>query len=125
MAVLVDTSVWVDHLRSGEEHLVHLLDQVQVVVHDFVVGEFALGSLQNRAVVLGHLRRLPRAPIATTEEVLVLIDRHGLAGSGIGWVDAHLLASSKLAGGLPLWSRDGRLERAVISLGLLHTPASD
>ena len=85
--ILVDTSVWIDHLRRGDEELSLLLDEGQVLVHPFVIGEIACGSLKNRAAVVGHLRRLPAAPIATEAEVHHLLEREGLHGRGLGWVD--------------------------------------
>ncbi len=107
--ILVDTSVWIDHLRVGEERLVALLNSSRVMVHPFVVGELACGNLRNRAEVLTLLKELPRAPVATDEEVLFFIERHALMGRGIGYVDAHLLAALSLADVARLWTRDKRL----------------
>ena len=107
--ILVDTSVWIDHLRVGEEGLVALLNSSRVMVHPFVVGELACGNLRNRAEVLTLLKELPQAPIATDEEVLFFIERHALMGRGIGYVDAHLLAAVSLADAALLWTRDKRL----------------
>lgn len=105
---LVDTSVWIDHLRHGDAELAALLDDGMVLVHPFVIGEIACGTLGQRQVVLGHLRHLPEAPLATEEEVHHLLERHRLAGRGLGWVDAHLLASARLAA-VPLITRDRAL----------------
>ena len=91
--ILVDTSVWVGHLRVGEATLAALLDAGQVLVHPFVIGELALGTLRQRASVLALLQDLPTAVVATDQEVMRFIERHSLAGQGIGYVDAHLLAS--------------------------------
>ena len=91
--ILVDTSVWVDHLRAGEQGLEELLQHGRVLMHPFVIGELACGNLQNREMVLMLLHELPRAPVATDEEALLFIDRHRLYGLGIGYIDAHLLAS--------------------------------
>lgn len=118
MPVLVDTTVWIDHLHTGDPALVELLDRAEVLVHEWVIGEIALGTLRDRAGVLGLLTQLPAAPVATGREVLVLVDRHALAGAGIGYVDAQLLASAKLAGGVPVWTRDKRLARAAARLGI-------
>lgn len=107
--ILVDSSVWVDHLRAGEPSLVELLNNSQVLMHPFVVGELACGNLKNRKVVLSLLQDLPTVPVATDEEVLFFIERHGLMGRGIGYVDAHLLAAVVLAGTEQLWTRDKRL----------------
>lgn len=106
--ILVDTSVWIDHLRRGDEELSALLDEGQVLVHPFVIGEIACGSLRRRADVVGHLRRLPAAPVATEAEVHHLLEREALHGRGLGWVDLHLLASARLAA-VPLLTRDKAL----------------
>ena len=114
---LVDTSVWVDHLRRGNERLGTLLHDGLVMVHPFVLGELALGRLRRRAEVLGLLEELPRAETANHEEVLELVERHDLAGSGVGWVDAHLLASAALSR-VSLWTLDRRLAVAARRLAL-------
>jgi len=114
---LVDTSVWVDHLRYGNRALTELLDAALVLSHAFVIGELALGHLRQRSQILGLLRRLPAAPPADHQEVMTLVERQGLAGSGIGWVDAHLLASARLAR-VSLWTLDRRLDTAASAMGL-------
>ena len=116
--ILVDTSVWVDHLRSGDPTLGACLDAGQVLAHPFVIGEIALGSLRRRDVVLTALQDLPSAAVARDSEVLAFIDRHSLFGRGIGFVDAHLLASARLTAGTTLWTRDRRLESVAATLGL-------
>lgn len=116
--ILVDTSVWVDHLRVGDETLTGLLETGRVLVHPFVVGELALGNLRQRHVILGHLRDLPQIEVATNGEVLQFIERHDLAGLGIGYVDVHLLASTQLTAGSSLWTRDKRLSAVAEQLGL-------
>jgi predicted nucleic acid-binding protein len=121
--ILVDTSIWVDHLRSGDEHLTELLGEGQVLTHPHVVGELALGSLTNRGVVLDALKNLPQAPVATHDEVLRLIEENELFGTGIGYIDAHLLAAVRLAPGARLWTRDKRLHRASAGLDLVYTAA--
>jgi len=115
--ILVDTSVWVDHLRSGDAHLAGLLDQGQVLGHPWVLGELALGRLSDSPGVLGLLSQLPQAPVATPTEVLTLIERAQLAGTGIGYVDVHLLAAALLAPGTLLWTRDRRLAAAAARSG--------
>ena len=110
--ILVDTSVWVDHLRIGDAKLVDLLEGGLVVVHPFVIGELALGSLQNREPILASLAALPQTPVASHDETLYFVERHGLYGRGIGYVDVHLLAAVQLLGEARLWMRDRRL-RAV------------
>jgi predicted nucleic acid-binding protein len=116
--MLVDTSVWVDHLRFGDNRLSALLNSGQVLAHPFVTGEIALGSLKQRQTVLSTLSSLPQALVANDNEVLLFIDRNGLAGSGIGYVDAHLLASARLGVGTTILTRDKRLHRAAVRLGL-------
>lgn len=115
--ILVDSSVWVDHLRGSDPVLVRLLTAGQVLAHPFVIGELALGSLRQRETVLGALQGLPQAIVADEGEVLGFIDRYALAGIGIGYVDAHLLASARLSVAT-LWTRDKRLNGAAQRLGL-------
>jgi len=114
--ILVDTS-WVHHLRAKDNTLVGLLDAGQVLGHPFVTGELALGNLRRRDLVIGSLQDLPQANNATDEEVLQFIYRHALPGTGIGYVDAHLLASTRLTAGAALWTRDKRLQAAAKKLG--------
>lgn len=116
--ILVDTSVWVDHLRHGNARLAALLDEVQVTTHPFVVGELACGNLGNRAEILFLLQNLPRAPAAADDEVLHFIDQRRLMGRGIGYIDAHLLAATALAGLDRLWTLDRRLATLADELGL-------
>ena len=116
--ILVDTSVWIDHLRSGDRGLERLLDASTVLVHPFVEGELACGNLRNRAAVLDLLGRLPAAPVAGHREVLAFIEYRALMGSGVGYVDAHLLASVALEGTARLWTRDRRLAAVAESLDL-------
>ncbi len=115
--ILVDTSVWVDHLRAGDQQLAALLEQRKVLMHPFVLGELALGFLADRAAVLGLLGGLPSAPVAAPAESLMFIERHQLQGRGIGYVDLHLLASTFISDGATLWSRDRRLHRVAVELG--------
>ncbi|MBI2371346.1 MAG: PIN domain-containing protein [Deltaproteobacteria bacterium] len=115
---LVDTSVWVDHLRRGNDQLAGLLTEEQVLSHRFVLGELACGNLRNRSEVLSLVAALPRVPVAEHEEVLHLVDSRRLYGRGLGWVDVHLLASCLLAG-CGLWTLDRPLSRAAAALRLL------
>lgn len=115
--ILLDTSVWIDHLRQGEPRLVELLAKGEVLVHPFVVAEVALGSLARRDSVIAILEALPQAPVALHEEVMALIEDERLYGLGIGHVDVHLLASARLAGAA-LWTRDRRLNAAAERLGV-------
>ena len=116
--ILVDTSVWIDHLRQGDLELTGLLNTGRVLTHRFVIGELALGSLQNRDIVLGALENLPQVGIASDDEVLRFIAHHSLCGTGIGYVDAHLLAAVQLSPGALLWTRDQRLLAESARLGL-------
>jgi len=117
--ILVDTSVWIDHLRTGCAALARLLDHGEVLGHPWVVGELALGHLGQRGEVIGLLASLPQATVATPAEVMVLIERHKLYGVGIGYVDAQLLAAIKLTPGATLWTTDRRL--VAVSSRLGHT----
>ncbi len=116
--ILVDTSVWVDHLRAGDEELARRLTNIQVLSHPFVVGELACGNLRNRSEVLVLLGNLPQVTVATDAEVLFFIEQHRLIGRGIGYIDAHLLAAVSLASPARLWTRDKRLGSVAAELGL-------
>ena len=116
--ILVDTSVWVDHLRVGSEKLIALLNGGEVLGHPFVMGELALGNLRGQDIFLTALGALPQVVVASDEEVLHLIDRQTLFGRGIGYVDAHLLAAARLTAGTRLWTRDRRLQAVATHLGL-------
>ena len=117
--LLVDTSVWVDHLRKDDALLAEALSENRVAMHPHILGEIALGSLKNRRTVLSLLENLPQAPTATDREVQTLIERRRLFGRGIGYVDAHLLAAASLAPGLAIWTRDKRLMGVADDLDLL------
>ena len=110
--VLVDTSVWVSHLRETHAGLVHLLNDGEVACHPFIVGELACGNVKNRTAILSLLEALPMALLAEHEEVLAFIDNHGLMRKGLGYIDVHLLASAVLSG-LTLWTFDKKLEKAA------------
>jgi predicted nucleic acid-binding protein len=116
--ILVDSSVWVDHLRSGNATLARLLDDGRVIAHPFVVGELALGSMRQREFILTALQDLPQAVVASDIEVLRFINQQALHGLGIGYVDAHLLASVRLTAGGSLWTRDKRLQSVADRLGV-------
>jgi predicted nucleic acid-binding protein len=106
--ILVDTSVWVDHLRKAEEELQSLLNEGLVLSHPFVIGELACGNLKNRDEILALLDALPKARLASHEEVLQLVSERKLYGKGLGWVDVHLVAAALLSQSL-LWSRERTL----------------
>jgi predicted nucleic acid-binding protein len=117
MMVLVDTSVWVLHLREGNAELEKLLNKGEVMGHRFVVGEIACGNLKNRAEILTLLQLLPAATEANHEEVMVFIETNRLMGTGLGYVDMHLLVSAKLTG-IPMWTFDKRLDETNKKLGI-------
>jgi predicted nucleic acid-binding protein len=119
--IIVDTSVWVDHLRRRSARLAALLDLGQVVCHPFVLGELALGSLRNRPAVLGLLAELPATAVVGHDEAMALVERHDLPGAGIGWVDVHLLAAA-LVEGLPMWTNDRRLDAVARRLDIAWLP---
>ena len=116
--LIVDTSVWIDHLKNSDPVLADLLGKGRVLAHSFVTGELALGSLRQRRTVLESLRDLPQANVAGDDEVMMLIEREQLCGLGIGFVDVHLLAAVRLTPGALLWTRDRRLRQAATRLGL-------
>jgi predicted nucleic acid-binding protein len=120
--ILVDTSVWVDHLRVGVPALADQLEARQVAVHTWVVAELACGNLRNRHEVLALVQNLPTAVTATDQEVLLTIERHGLMGRGIGYVDAALISSCLLSN-LQLWTRDRRLAAVAGSMDLVWRPS--
>lgn len=115
--ILVDTSVWIDHFRRGIPAFGDLLEAGGVQTHDGVIGELAIGSLAKRDQVLTDLLSLPRAPVASHDELLALIDHERLWGKGLGWVDVHLMASARLSS-VPLWTFDRRLAAQASSAGL-------
>ena len=117
--ILVDTSVWIDHLRAGDGDLVQLLENGQVLGHRFILGELALGNLRQRVSLLQNLAELPQVAAANDPEVLHLVEKEKLYGRGIGYIDAHLLASLRLCPGTVLWTRDARLHTVAAALELV------
>lgn len=122
--ILVDTSVWIDHLRAGRLALQHLLERGAVLVHPWVTGELALGQLTQHQRILGLLSSLPSAIVVTPEEVLEFVERHQLAGAGVGYVDLQLLAAAQLTPDASLWTADKRLATTAVRLGLAVDPAT-
>ena len=115
--VLVDTSIWVAHLRHGNRQLEQLLMDGEVICHPFIIGELACGNINNRNEILSLLKSLPLAPVLEFDEFLFFIDENQLMRIGVGFVDVHILASAKLSGGL-LWTADKKLNSAAINLSL-------
>ncbi len=115
--ILVDSSVWIDHLRRADDGVLSLLREQKVLSHPFVIGELALGSIRPRTVVIAALLELQQAPVASDAEVLAMVEAHALHGTGIGYVDAHLIASTRLAAA-HLLTRDKRLAAVALRLGV-------
>ncbi len=115
--ILTDTSVWVDHLRRGNARLGQFLQDEEVLCHPFIIGELACGRMRNRAEVLALLDTLPRARVLDHTEALAFIDAHRLMGSGLGWIDVHLLGSTLLTRA-SLWTLDRRLMQAAVRCGI-------
>ena len=116
--ILVDTSVWIDHLHRASPALTWGLERKDVLIHPFVIGEIACGRIKNRGAVLEFFAELPRPAVATHEEVMALIESRHLMGRGLNYVDAHLLASVALTAHSRLWTRDRRLHDVAIQLDL-------
>ncbi len=115
--ILVDTSVWIGHFRVGNPRLENLLLDNAVITHPFIVGELACGSLKNRQAIMSLLRTLPEAVSADHDEVLDLLENEHLYGRGIGWMNAHLLASARLSRA-GIWTLDRTLARIASDLGI-------
>jgi predicted nucleic acid-binding protein len=115
--MLVDTSVWIDHFRRSDSALTGLLERGEVECHPFIIGELACGNLRRRSEILGLMRELPEVAVVDHDEALAFLDSHRLMGTGLGWIDIHLLASARLTSTL-LWTRDRRLATVVHRMGL-------
>jgi predicted nucleic acid-binding protein len=120
--ILADTSVWIGHFRSGDAELSRLLDGTQIMTHPHVIGELALGGLPARSAAINLLLKAPSAILASDADVLDLIQREKLAGSGVGYVDCHLLASTRLTPGARLWTHDRGLDALARRLGVAKAP---
>jgi predicted nucleic acid-binding protein len=123
VVILVDTSIWIAHLRTTDAALAQLLQRGAILAHPWVVGELALGNLRQQCELVALLSGLPQATVATPVEVLTLIDNEQLPGMGIGYVDAQLLAATRLTGDAALWSADRRLQAAAVRLGCAFAAA--
>ena len=117
--ILVDTSVWIDHLHHSDEGLVELLLSNQVCIHPFVFGEMSCGNISNRKEVLSLLRTLKSIDLVLDEEVFILIENRKLFGKGLGFIDVHLLASAMIHH-VPIWTRDKELKRVARELGVCY-----
>lgn len=120
--ILADTSVWADHLRRADPTMMACLDVGEIVMHPFVLGELALGSMPKYDAVVAALLALPSIQTARPEDVLVLVRQNQLMGKGIGYIDAHVLASALIEPDTKLWTRDKRLKRAAEILGVASAP---
>ncbi len=121
--ILVDTSIWVDHLRRGDVGLTEALQADDVVTHDFVIGELACGHLKARGQILLLLARLPRVPAASDPETLYFLERRRLFGRGLGYIDIHLLAAASLHSDTHLWTRDRKLKQVAVELDIAYAEA--
>lgn len=117
--ILIDASVWIDHIRSAESVISELVDARKVLCHPFVIGEVAMGQFRNRREFLSELGKLRSAEVAENDEAMALVERHSLFGRGIGYVDAHLLASAFLTPEARLWTRDKRLKETAQQMKLV------
>ena len=120
--ILVDTSVWIEHLREGNATLVDLLEHAEALIHPSIIGELALGNLNERREVIDLLHGLPPATSATPDEILAFVEHHELYGVGIGYVDAQLLAATLLTDDASLWTTDRRLATAASMIGCAFEP---
>ena len=119
MTVLVDTSVWVDHLRKGNQALSALLEEGRILCHPLVIGELACGNLRNRDEILELLAALPQASSVTFEETFVFLETEKLHGRGLGWIDVQHLTAARLSG-CPIWTLDRRLAKAARELSAAY-----
>ena len=115
--ILVDTSIWVSHLRRHNQRLDDLLGFELIFCHPFIIGEISCGNLKDRSLVLSLLAQLPQPPVVTHQEVFGFIEQHRLMGLGLGFIDIHLLASCQIAC-LSLWTEDKPLHKVAQHLGL-------
>jgi predicted nucleic acid-binding protein len=124
--ILVDTSIWIDHINHGsDDHLDVLLAGESVLMHDFVIGEIAMGSLKTRNARLAFLRDLHRIPTASDTEVRVLVESAALHGTGLSYIDAHLLTAARASADaepVRIWTRDARLHTQAERLGIAYQP---
>ena len=120
--IIVDTSVWVDHFRRSDKELITLLEENAAMIHPFVLGELLLGGMPAEGEAARVLQTIPRAPVATAAEAATFIDRAGLAGTGVGYVDTHLLISARLLGTGRVVTKDKNLQAQATRLGVAYAP---
>lgn len=118
--ILVDTSVWIEHIHKPIPKLAEALEEGLVVSHPFVFGELACGNIRARKQVLQFLAELPSTPVADNAEALALIERRNLMGKGLAYVDVHLLAAAAIGRDVQLWTSDKRLHSAAAAMKLAH-----
>ncbi len=118
--ILVDTSVWISHLRYGNTKLADLLNNGEAACHQFIAGELACGNLKNRNEILSLLKELYSIDITSNDEILYFIEQNRLMGRGLGLIDVHLLASAIL-NNIPLWTMDNKLRQAAIKLSINYS----
>jgi len=118
--VLLDTSIWIRHFRESNPEVVRLLESELVVSHEFVVGELACGSLKSRKEIIGYMKELVTLPTLSVDEVLTLVETRSLYSSGIGLIDAQLLASTLVTPDTQLWTADNRLQKIALGLGISY-----
>ena len=116
--ILADSSVWIDHFRSGNGDLRKALSQGRILIHPWIIAELALGSLRERGKTLALLDLLPQARVAQTNELRKMIEARRLFSLGIGLADAHLIASVFLSAPALLWTKDKRLRKVAEELGI-------
>jgi predicted nucleic acid-binding protein len=117
--ILADSSIWIDHLRHRDEKMIQLMETVSLLVHPFIIGEVALGHVKNRDVILAEMSQFQQSVLATDTEVLQLINRMSLMGTGLGLIDVHLLGSVLVTIDAKLWTRDKKLAAVADSIGVL------
>ena len=115
--VLVDTSIWISHLRYGNSRLQKLLEDGRVVIHPFIIGELACGNISNRTEIISLMQSLPMLDIIEHEELLLFIEQNQIMGKGLGFVDVHLMAAARLAG-IPLWTQDKKFKQTCSRLSI-------
>jgi len=116
--ILADTSVWIDYIRRPNLRFAQALRDEQILSHPFVIGELALGGVTSATRIAKEIKKLFAVPVATEAEALIMIESLPLVGSGIGYVDAHLIASVRLKPGTRLWTREGKLHKVAERLGV-------